>query len=164
MEIQNLLYSYFRFKLYSFGSLVYDEIYFIENTPGLQSEKRKRLNGELGLEVWRGTDNTMSKRTNDKQTNNDRQSTTQKTEDWKIGTQLPPEDELKCFGRVGSYSSTSGTHKLLISYIDRWVKLINLQHLFVVIVRVLTLCVVNRFGSEQTKHYEIGILETSLTT
>jgi hypothetical protein len=48
MEIQNLLYSYFRFKLYSFGLLVYDEIYFIENTPGLQSEKRKRLNGELG--------------------------------------------------------------------------------------------------------------------
>ena len=51
MEIQNLFYSYFRFKLYSFGLLVYDEIYFIENTPGLQSEKRKRLNGELGLEV-----------------------------------------------------------------------------------------------------------------
>jgi len=45
MEIQNLLYSYFRLKLYSFGLLAYDEIYFIENTPGLQSEKER---------VWMG--------------------------------------------------------------------------------------------------------------
>lgn len=43
MEILNRLYSYFRFKLYSFGLLVYHEIYFIENTQGLQSEEKKEF-------------------------------------------------------------------------------------------------------------------------
>jgi hypothetical protein len=45
----------------------------------------------------------------DRRTNNDLQNTTQKTTDQVIWSPLKTGVELRCFGRISSYNSTSGT-------------------------------------------------------
>ena len=54
----------------------------------------------------------MTKKTNDKSTNNDPQNTTQKTKDRTTQTSLKTADELRCSGRVST--STCGAHRVTL--------------------------------------------------
>jgi hypothetical protein len=49
-------------------------------------------------------------------TNNDVQNTTQKTKDRATQTLLTTGDELKCYGMVGSFCSSSGTRRVILVY------------------------------------------------
>ena len=56
----------------------------------------------------------MATSKNDNRTNNDLQITTHKTKDRVTRILLKPGGELRCFGRVSSSCSTSGTHRVTL--------------------------------------------------
>ena len=56
----------------------------------------------------------MVKKKRDKWTNNDLLSTSRKTTDWATPASQKTDDELGCFGKVGSFRSNNGTYRVTL--------------------------------------------------